>query len=252
MNHYADVDAVRDFLDRTDDISDCTFEAIAFPAELADKTFNGCRFIEIDCKGCEFDRLSFTDCIFTHSVFDSLNARELNFDGCRFFDTGTETGCSFKFAKIHDCRFHKSDLTLCNLTRSDIYLTEFHECQMSGADLGHATNVHSISTSVELSGCSFIDCNLAYINLHGASLPEADLSTSRMSHAILDGANLTNAILADCELHQIEAEDVTLTGADLRGAIISGLDVRKIDLTGVKIHPEQAPMLLEILGMVIE
>jgi len=53
----------------------------------------------------------------------------------------------------------------------------------------------------------------------------------------------------DCELHSIEADRVTLDHADLRGATLSGLDVRNIDMEGVKINLEQAATLLEQIGL---
>ena len=53
----------------------------------------------------------------------------------------------------------------------------------------------------------------------------------------------------DCELHNIEADRVTLNHADLRGATLSGLDVRNIDMTGVKINLDQAATLLEEIGV---
>jgi uncharacterized protein YjbI with pentapeptide repeats len=42
---------------------------------------------------------------------------------------------------------------------------------------------------------------------------------------------------------------VTLNHADLRGATLSGLDVRNIDMTGVKINLDQAATLLEEIGV---
>ncbi|MCG8433162.1 MAG: pentapeptide repeat-containing protein [Gammaproteobacteria bacterium] len=245
-------DSAARLLGNDDQFTTCTFDTVALPTPLTNKEFNDCRFKGTDAKGARFEHLKFVDCTFFNCVFDSLHAVENTFENCRFYDSDSESGCSFKFATLRDCRFYKCELTLSNLTREDIYLTEFHGCQMSGADLSHATDAHAIGRSVELFGASLIDCNLAYLDLQGATLIEADLSGSRLSHAQLGGANLTGAVLADCDLHQVGAENVILEGCDLRGATVSGLDVRKVDVTGVKIHPDQALFLLQTLGMEIE
>ena len=43
-----------------------------------------------------------------------------------------------------------------------------------------------------------------------------------------------------------------LRDTDLRGALISGLDIREIDLAGARIGPVEALPLLEAIGLVID
>lgn len=82
-------------------------------------------------------------------------------------------------------------------------------------------------------------------------MKEVDFSGNRMGLARLDGANLSAAILVDCELHSIKADSVTPDQADLRGATLSGLNVRNIDMKGVKINLEPAATLLKQIGLEI-
>ena len=214
-----------------DSFESCTFSGAQF-TQLESMTFSACRFL--DCQ------------------FASAEARQVRFDHCEFYDKERETATNFKFARLHECHFHRCDLSLNDLSRSSLYLSEFHDCQLTGVNLVSATCCQAIGDKVELSAAKFLDCNMAYADLTGSRMPEADFSGCRMSHVQLDGADLTAAILTDCELHQIQADRVILKDADLRGATISGLDIRRIDVEGVRIDPAQAVLLLEAVGMIVE
>ena len=70
--------------------------------------------------------------------------------------------------------------------------------------------------------------------------------------AIFNQATLKKANLAGSDICGIEAHGLTLVGADLRGTTFNNLDVRVTDLTGAKLRPEQALMLLTPLGIDID
>ena len=219
------------------------------PEDLSDLVFKQCQFEQVSFTGCALQDSEFEQCVFKHCNFASAQFRQVKFRKCEFYDKSMEQGCNFTFAVLQDCEFDHCDLTLCDFSRSEIYLSKLHECQLTGANFQGAGATKIIGNNVELSEATITDCNLAYANLAGSNMMEVDFSGCRMSHATLDGANLTSAILVDCELHNIEADRVTLNHADLRGAMLSGLDVRSIDMTGVKINLEQAAALLEEIGV---
>ena len=220
-----------------------------FPEELSDLVFKQCQFEQVSFTGRALQESEFEQCVFRHCNFASVHFRHVKFRNCAFYDKSTEQGCNFTFAVLQDCDFDHCDLTLSDFSRSEIYLSRLHECQLAGANFQGAGATKIIGNSVELSEATITDCNLAYANLAGSNMMEVDFSGCRMSHATLNGANLTSATLVDCDLHNIEADRVTLNHADLRGAMLSGLDVRQIDMNGVKINLEQAAALLEEIGV---
>ncbi len=234
-----------------DAICDRSFEASVWPQLIEDNVFQECVFDSADFSRCEMRGSTFTDCLFNNCRFNSSQLVEVTFKRCRFYLNEDEISCEFKFAALRDCVFDRCDLTMCLLSRSNLYLTRFLACQMTGIDLSHSSFEHSIGP-VDLKDGAFIDCNLAYADLTGANLSEVDFAASRLSHVQMSGTNLAGALLNDCEMHQIEADNVTITGADLRGATISGLDIREIDMTGVRISGWQQEALLAPLGIIVE
>lgn len=230
-----------DYLDQTlDHLPDCEPES----------TFTNCRFFGIAFG--ELDAITFEHCQFLHCNFASSLCSETQFDQCDFYDRDLEQGTSFRFAQLKDCGFKQCDLTLADFSRTHLYLSEFPNCQLTGASFAAATSCQTIGSSVEVSAASFANSNLAYTDFSGARLPEVDFSGCRMSHVQLEGADLSSANLTDCDMHQIQADRLLLKHADLRGASISGLDVRQIDVEGVRIDSTQASLLLEALGMQID
>ena len=229
------------------EIKDTNFSHLEQPDE--NTQFINCQFHEV--RFPDLVSIAFEQCAFMACSFASISASDVRFERCQFYDRDNETGCNFKFSTLRDTHFKTCDLGLANLSRTGLYLSSFHDCQLSGADFTSATSEHTIGHSVLLSEFTMTDCNLAYADLSGASLPQADLSGSRFSHTQMRGVNLEEAILTECEMHNIEADNVILKGADLRGATIHGLDIRNFDVTDIKIDAIQAQQLLETLGMVV-
>ena len=77
--------------------------------------------------------------------------RQVKFRKCDFYDKPTEKSRSFTFAVLQDCEFDYCVLTLCDFSRSDIYLSKFHECQLTGANFQSAGATKIIGNRVELS-----------------------------------------------------------------------------------------------------
>jgi uncharacterized protein YjbI with pentapeptide repeats len=74
---------------------------------------------------------------------------------------------------------------------------DWHNCNLTGAELTYADLAGS-----NLSGANLSGAHLAGSNLSNANLSNANLSGAELDGANLDGANLTGAIL-DCTGHDI-------------------------------------------------
>lgn len=124
-----------------------------------------------------------------------------------------------------------------------------HRCQASGIDF---VNADFSLTAGGHAAATFVECNLAYADFSQTVMTGAAFARSRLSHSVWNNSLLNDANLAGCELDNIEARGLDLRGADLRDARFNRLDPREIDLTGVRMHPEQGLEVLRTLGIEID
>jgi uncharacterized protein YjbI with pentapeptide repeats len=73
-----------------------------------------------------------------------------------------------------------------------------------------------------------------------------------MVEALLHNAMLDGVCFHGSDLSNVSGKGMSLLGADLRGASFNNLDPRELDLSGVKITPDQTLLLLRPLGVEVD
>ena len=188
----------------------------------------------------------FCDCVFLGCSFRSADLTECRFEGCKFYDADSERTCDFSYADLRRSQFERCDLTTAKLVHVRAFGIELKACQCSGAELADAD--FALGTG-NFCSATFDGCNLAYADFSRTNLTECTLVGCRLNHSIFNDASLERADLSGAALESIEGRGLVLIGADLRGATFNNLNPREMDLTGVKVDPEQGLLLLAAMGI---
>ena len=224
-------------------VEGCHIETAA-GVETVNVTFAETSFRQADLAGA-----SFCDCVFLACTFRSASLTDCRFDGCRFYDGESDRSCDFSYADLRRCRFDHCDLTTAKFPSVRAFGIELIACQASGADFGNAD--FGMGTGTFYSA-TFDACNLAYADFSRTNLTECVFTGSRLPHASFNDAVLERADLSGAALEGIEGRNLVLIGADLRGATFNNLNPREMDLTGVRVDPEQGLVLLQAMGIRVE
>lgn len=214
---------------------------IEYGQEVSGETFDVVSFREAGLSGARF-----LDCTFVNCTFRSADLTDCRFEGCRFYDGERDLACDFSYADLRRSRFERTDLTTAKLQRTRAFGIELVTCQATGADFSDAD--FKLGTGAFCSA-TFDGCNLAYADFSRTNLTECVLTGCRLNHAVFHNAVLERADLSGTALESIEAKGLVLAGADLRGATFNNLNPREMDLTGVRVDPEQGLELLRAMGI---
>ena len=206
-----------------------------------DVVFHATVFRDASLSGARFSQCTFLGCLFR-----SADLADAVFESCRFYDPDEEIACDFSYANLRRARFERADLTTSKFTRVRAFGIEVVNCQATGADFSDADFALGHG---DFSQASFDSCNLAYADFSRTGLDECALTGCRLHHAVFHDASLRGADLSGSALENIEGRGLVLAGADLRGATFNNLDPRVVDLTGVRIDPEQGLELLRAIGI---
>jgi fluoroquinolone resistance protein len=239
-----------------------TLDAALARATLRDATVPGCRVESapgIDAVNVTFDGTSFRqaglagarfcDCVFLACTFRSADLTDCKFESCRFYDSESDRSCDFSYADLRRSRFERCDLTTAKLPRVRAFGIELIACQASGADFANAD--FGMGTG-DFFNATFDACNLAYADFSRTNLTECVFTGSRLGHALFNDSVLERADLSGTALEGIEGRGLVLIGADLRGATFNNLNPREMDLTGVRVDPEQGLLLLRAMGIQVD
>jgi fluoroquinolone resistance protein len=228
-------------------IADCVLgDTIAWPALAQRIRVRNSDFVSVGFRQATLTEAHFVDCRFLGCSFRSSDLSDCFFERCRFYDPQEQAACDFSYATLRNGRFEGCDLTTAVCSRTRAFGIELRRCQASGIDFGNADFSFGKADFV---AATFIDCNLAYADFSRTTLAGATFAGSRLSHSIWHDADLAGADLAGCVLDNVDARGLVLRGADLRGAQFNNLDPRLIDLTGVRMLPEQGLEVLRTLGI---
>lgn len=160
----------------------------------------------------------------------------------------------------------------------------FIDCQLSGCDFSHGLWTDAAFVRCDLSGarfsdcgfqrCQFTGCRMTGVYLTDAALRQTSFEDSVLDWAVFDGANLTkvnlfgvrahSVSLADCRLKECTLHDADLTGVSLLHTLLSGVDLRRcelsglivsenaVELRGARVTGIQAAELARLLGLVVD
>ena len=214
---------------------------------VAERVFEGTDFTAAELEGVTFDSCDFVDVLFRRT--ELADAR---FHRCSFFRAEPAASCDFTFANLRDAVFERCDMTTAVMQNVRAYGLTMEGCVAGGIDFSGADFTLGRSGAEGLASAAFTGCNMPWADFTGATLSNCKLTSCRLMEAIFNQATLAQADLSGSDICGIEAHGLTLVGADLRGTTFNNLDLRVTDLTGARLRPEQALMLLTPLGIEID
>ncbi len=189
-------------------------------------------------------------CQLLASNFASGQLQRAVFEECRFLDSETSDGSSFRFCNMVDACFRNCDLSLAAFYSCDLYNIVFENCRMRGASVEKSDFSKSFGRKIVRTNAYFKDCDLEYAALSNANLSNCDFSGSDLTRADLTRANLSNTEMAGCDLTDAELEDADLTGTNLRGGKLDGLKLFELQgYAGLTISADQQHKVLRELGI---
>ena len=173
-----------------------------------------------------FSRVEFVDCDLT----------EVSSVGTTFSE------CAFRNVAFNVSRHSVSSFVNCTFTRCNFFDAAFVGCKVLGSAFDR---------------CDFrltrIDGgNWSLVRMRGAALSTAVFTGVRMIEADLSSALIQNGTLRDCDLKGTDWHGANLSGADLRGSDLSSLDPAVVQLKGALVTGQQAVVVAQLLGLVVE
>jgi len=203
---------------------------------IDDATFCGeklqnCRFIRCDFTGADLGETAFTD--------------------CSFYDESQQLGCRFERAQLRESSFIRCDLTMANFKHIDAIGCEIRESKASGADFRGASFMNMITSRSYFCRAYMTKNNFSYANFQKVVLEKCELWENRWTGANLLGANFSGSDLSGGEFHQIDWATADFTHCDITNSELGDLNIRRVNLEGVKIDIWQQSQLLERIGLIV-
>lgn len=90
--------------------------------------------------------------------------------------------------------------------------------------------------------CCFQDCDLRGMDLSDISFRNADFRKALLEKCVIHDADFTKAMLSNARL----------TDADLRGSVLDGVYLKDVFWRKTKIDIQQAALLAECMGAIVE
>lgn len=128
---------------------------------------------------------------------------------------------------------------------------EFRECDLKGADFSKVSFENQMSRKVYFCSAYITGCNLSYANFSGVRIEECDLFENRWIGANLQGASLSKSDLSRSQFSEDAWEQFQMKGCDLTHTDLTGLNIKRVKLDGVKICDWQQEQLLDSLGIIV-
>ena len=223
------------------------------PLEYSGKNFifENCLFLKVDFSGVNIKGLHAKNCDFLMCDFDKANMIDVILENCKFYEQESMKGCNFRNTNLRRAIFKNCDISNSNFQRAILFQSEFYDCKAQGVNLKFANFTHVISRTQIMAQTILKNCNFKYASFEGVYLKGCDLSESifintDFTSAVLDECDFINAVLCSPILFQ-----ATIDKADLRNADISGIDLKKIAFSGIKICEWQQTNLLEEYGIIV-
>ncbi|WP_341206811.1 Qnr family pentapeptide repeat protein [uncultured Psychrosphaera sp.] len=208
-------------------------------------------FQEHDFSKQDLQESTFENCHFYHCDFSHADLRDATFINCKFIESGDSLGCQFKYADMRDVSFNSCKLGMANFLGANGFGAEFRECDLQGASFVKTSFVNQISRQSYFCSVYITGCNLAYTDFERQCIEKCDLFENRwtganLQNASFKGSDLSRGVFSPDSWRQFNMEYCDLTNCEL-----NGLDIRRINLNGVKICDWQQEQLFEQLGVIV-
>ena len=172
---------------------------------LAERSFDGLEFVDLDMQGLDLGGKDFTSCSFRH-----CKAQESQWRGCR----------------LDDCRFERCDLTRIQTRGMLAHDLRFTDCKLMGVEWAELGQFPQLAfTTCVLDYASFVGLSLrktAYLN---CKIGEANFFDVDLREADFAGSDLRGSVFRGCKLGK--ADFSAATGLvfdpavnDVRGAVV--------------------------------
>ncbi|WP_350305015.1 Qnr family pentapeptide repeat protein [Photorhabdus viridis] len=188
---------------------------------------------------------------FLNCDFSRADLSETQFIGCQFYDQERQMGCNFSYAVLKDASFKSCDLSMANFGNANAFGIEIRECRAQGSDFSGTRFMNMISSRVWFCSAYITKSNLSYANFSKVILEKCELWENRWNGANILGANFSGSDLSGGEFAAFDWRTANFTHCNLTNSMLGELDIRSIDLEGVKIDTYQASELMERLGIVV-
>ncbi|MCT8344252.1 MULTISPECIES: Qnr family pentapeptide repeat protein [Photorhabdus] len=188
---------------------------------------------------------------FLNCDFSGADLSETQFIGCQFYDQESQMGCNFSHAVLKDASFKSCDLSMVNFRNANALGIEIRECRAQGSDFRGTSFVNMISSRVWFCRAYITKSNLSYANFSKVILEKCELWENRWNGANILGANFSGSDLSGGEFAAFDWRAANFTHCNLTNSMLGELDIRSINLEGVKIDTYQASELMERLGIVV-
>ncbi|ERT11478.1 Qnr family pentapeptide repeat protein [Photorhabdus temperata] len=188
---------------------------------------------------------------FLNCDFSGADLSETQFIGCQFYDQESQMGCNFSRAVLKDASFKSCDLSMANFGNANAFGIEIKECRAQGSDFRGTSFMNMISSRVWFCSAYITKSNLSYANFSKVILEKCELWENRWNGANILGANFSGSDLSGGEFAAFDWRAANFTHCNLTNSMLGELDIRSIDLEGVRIDTYQASELMERLGIVV-
>ncbi|WP_019029754.1 Qnr family pentapeptide repeat protein [Colwellia piezophila] len=208
-------------------------------------------FINHDFSNQDLHGRRFEQCNFYRCNFNRSNLTDVEFFECSFVEQGSVEGCRFDYANLRDASFKACKLSMSSFIGANCLGIEFRRCDLQGANFAKASFENQVSRQAYFCLAYITGCNLSYANFAGVRIEKCDLFENRWNGASLQSASFKNSDLSRSEFSADAWEQFQIQGCDLTHTELTGLNIRRVDLDGVKICNWQQEQLLERLGIVV-
>ena len=174
--------------------------------------------------------------------------------------------CSLEFhmeeVEFNGCKFEKVDFSSAQIRNVDFIDCVFEHCNLSGVDFSNRS-IHRCSFEhCNLVGCDFIQSGLQDISITDSKCDYVNFSSSQMKHFSIKDSVFRKGRVVDVQWSDIYFEKINfeeteflhtkLDGIDFGNCNIDRISVLASDVKGMIVNPEQALMLISLLGINIK
>ncbi|MCU5771476.1 Qnr family pentapeptide repeat protein [Erwiniaceae bacterium BAC15a-03b] len=191
------------------------------------------------------------DAVFINCDFSSADLTDTQFTDSQFYHRDSELGCNFSRAMLKDASFTRCDLSMSNFSYANLLGVEIRESMLQGADFRNASFMNLIAPKVWFCSAYITKSNLSYANFANVVLEKCELWENRWTGTQVSGAKFSGSDLSGGEFASFDWRTLDVTCCDLTGSALGELDIRHVDLQGVKLDSLQAAELMERLGIMV-
>ncbi len=182
------------------------------------KTFKGKNFSETETIAIEYERVKFSNCVFSEA---DLSQR-----------------------KFTECEFENCDLSLAKLRETAFREVEFANSKLLG--------LHFDDCNAFLLSFNFRNCVLNFASFYKLNLKGVLFEDCKLVEAEFVETNLSAAIFKNCDLNRAVFKSAILREADFRTAYNFSIDPELNQVTGAKFSKQNVAGLLDKYDLAIE